>query len=92
MCSFLSKKGTIAAALIPKISGGTFRQGLNVYHPSSANLGQGIADKLLFIMAVAAGLFGLCALALALIDNDLAQLAEVSQVLNLIGRIAARHA
>jgi hypothetical protein len=29
---FFKQKGTIAAALFPKISGGTFWQGLNVGH------------------------------------------------------------
>jgi hypothetical protein len=36
-------------------------------------------------MAIAPGLFGLRALAKALIHHDLSQLAEISQVLNLSG-------
>ena len=60
---FFEQKGNIAAALFPKISGGTFRKRIDVSQPTSSDLGQGIANKLLFIMAIAARLFGLCALA-----------------------------
>jgi hypothetical protein len=72
------------AALIPKISGGTIWQDIDVSNFFAGDARQGIADKLLFIMAIASGLFGLCALTKALIHHDLTQLAKVSQVLNLI--------
>ena len=60
---FFKQKGNIEATLIPKINGGTFRKRIDVSQPTSSDLGQGIAYELLFIMAIAAGLFGLRALA-----------------------------
>lgn len=51
-----------------------------------------VADKLLFVMAVAPILFCNRALAQALIENQFAELAQITQFLNLVGRIATRHA
>jgi hypothetical protein len=82
---FFEQISVFQAALIPKISGGTFWQGLDVSNFFTRDACQGITNKLLFIMAIAPGLFGLRALTKALIHHDLSQLAEVSQVLNLIG-------
>jgi hypothetical protein len=75
---FFEQIKVFQAALIPKISGGTFWQGLNVSNFLAGDARQGIANKLLFIMAVAPRLFCLRALAKAFIHHDLTQLAEVS--------------
>jgi hypothetical protein len=75
---FFRQKGTIAAALIPKISGGTVWQSVNVSNFFAGDARQGVANKLLFIMAIAPRLFGLRALTKALIHHDLTQLAKVS--------------
>jgi hypothetical protein len=72
---FFCLNKAIQAALIPKISGGTFRQGLNISYFSAGDSRQGIANKLLFIMAIAPRLFCLRALTKPLIHHDLSQLA-----------------
>jgi hypothetical protein len=64
----------IKAVLIPKISGGTFWQDLNLSNLVASHSRQGVADKLLFIMAITPRLLGLCALTQAFINHDLTQL------------------
>jgi hypothetical protein len=52
----------IKAVLFPKISGGTFWQGLDISDFLAGGARQSITNKLLLVMAIAPGLFGLCAL------------------------------
>jgi hypothetical protein len=75
---FFEQISAFQAALIPKISGGTFWQGLDVSDFLTGNARQGIADKLLFIMAIAPRLFCLRTLTKALVHHNLTQLAKVS--------------
>jgi hypothetical protein len=64
----------IKAVLIPKISGGTFWQGLDISDFLAGDARQSITNKLLLVMAITPRLLGLCALTQAFIDHDLIQL------------------
>jgi hypothetical protein len=52
---------------------------------------QAVADELFFVVAVAAIFLGGRTLTIAFVVHDLAQVAQIAQVFNGVGRVALRH-